>query len=284
MRTMEKSLATHRRQRCRHAQPTARLPQTAGSQASPINQNRWYDAAVGRWLSQDPLGLGPDANPYRYCGNAPTDGMDSSGLDGVVMQLAYKAQSTWDRFLNRAPVGAGYGQALWWDSATRTFVQIGTAPAEPSAGPGDPPTYGAITLDDKFGGGTLTSPQAAIAKDLSQNPANARTEGESQDEYIKRIIACARNNIGETMSARQAREEDHDKKVMQMVQKAAQPPPEMSAAYGWHDGMTEEQKKQWEEDQKEAQEAAEELVHGVRDLQEAQRTAGEVPTEAIPVP
>ena len=35
------------------------------------NLERWYDPSTGRWLSQDPLGLGPDVNPYRYCGNSP---------------------------------------------------------------------------------------------------------------------------------------------------------------------------------------------------------------------
>jgi RHS repeat-associated protein len=44
---------------------------------------RWYNSAAGRWLSQDPLGLGPDSNPYRYVGNGPTDGTDPSGLDMV---------------------------------------------------------------------------------------------------------------------------------------------------------------------------------------------------------
>ncbi len=41
---------------------------------------RWYDPTVGRWLSEDPSGLGPDMNPYRYCGNGPTDGTDLGGL------------------------------------------------------------------------------------------------------------------------------------------------------------------------------------------------------------
>jgi hypothetical protein len=44
------------------------------------NDNRWYNAIIGRWLSQDPLGLGPDTNPYRYCGNGPANGSDPSGL------------------------------------------------------------------------------------------------------------------------------------------------------------------------------------------------------------
>ena len=45
------------------------------------NQVRWFDPTVGRWLSEDPSGLGPDADPYRYCGNEPTNGADPSGLD-----------------------------------------------------------------------------------------------------------------------------------------------------------------------------------------------------------
>jgi RHS repeat-associated protein len=43
------------------------------------NQNRWYNPSIQRWMSQDPSGLGPDSNPYRYCGNGPTDGTDPSG-------------------------------------------------------------------------------------------------------------------------------------------------------------------------------------------------------------
>jgi len=45
------------------------------------NLNRWYDPAVGRWLSPDPLGFSAgDANLYRYVGNGPTSFADSSGL------------------------------------------------------------------------------------------------------------------------------------------------------------------------------------------------------------
>jgi RHS repeat-associated protein len=41
---------------------------------------RWYDPAGGRWMSQDPLGLGPDSNPYRYVANEPTAQTDLTGL------------------------------------------------------------------------------------------------------------------------------------------------------------------------------------------------------------
>jgi RHS repeat-associated protein len=36
------------------------------------NRARYYDAFSGRFLAEDPLGLGPDSNPYRYVGNQPT--------------------------------------------------------------------------------------------------------------------------------------------------------------------------------------------------------------------
>ncbi len=53
----------------------------AGSIGKPrINQSRWFDPSVGRWLSEDPSGLSAGPNPYEYCGNGPTDGTDPSGL------------------------------------------------------------------------------------------------------------------------------------------------------------------------------------------------------------
>ena len=40
------------------------------------NRARYYDAKIGRWLSQDPLGFDAgDSNLYRYVNNPPTDGM-----------------------------------------------------------------------------------------------------------------------------------------------------------------------------------------------------------------
>ena len=42
---------------------------------------RWYDPAVGRFISQDPIGFqAGDPNLYRYVGNAPGDGTDPNGL------------------------------------------------------------------------------------------------------------------------------------------------------------------------------------------------------------
>jgi RHS repeat-associated protein len=42
-------------------------------------QARYYDPASARSLSQDPLGLAPDSNPYRYVSNGPTNATDPNG-------------------------------------------------------------------------------------------------------------------------------------------------------------------------------------------------------------
>ena len=45
------------------------------------NDDRWYDAITGRWLSQDPIGLlGQTTNLYGDCDNSPTIVTDPTGL------------------------------------------------------------------------------------------------------------------------------------------------------------------------------------------------------------
>ena len=45
------------------------------------NLHRWYDASVGRWMSEDPAGfVAGDTNLSRYVGNNPTMATDPSGL------------------------------------------------------------------------------------------------------------------------------------------------------------------------------------------------------------
>lgn len=53
------------------------LDQTTGLQN---NLNRWYDASIGRWLSEDPIGFAAgDANLHRYVGNGPVNFVDPTG-------------------------------------------------------------------------------------------------------------------------------------------------------------------------------------------------------------
>ena len=48
------------------------------------NHARWYDAKIGKWISQDPLGLDAgDSNLYRYVNNRVESVRDPSGLVGI---------------------------------------------------------------------------------------------------------------------------------------------------------------------------------------------------------
>ena len=77
------------------------------------NLNRWYDARVGRWLSEDPIGFnGEDGNVYRYTSN-PLVTTDSFGLEET-----------------RAQPLAVYGVPAGWVGweltlAGRTLIRIG---------------------------------------------------------------------------------------------------------------------------------------------------------------
>ncbi|MBK6780977.1 MAG: RHS repeat-associated core domain-containing protein [Gemmatimonadetes bacterium] len=42
---------------------------------------RYYDPALGRWISEDPIGIAGGLNVYAYAGNDPVNGRDPSGLD-----------------------------------------------------------------------------------------------------------------------------------------------------------------------------------------------------------
>jgi RHS repeat-associated protein len=46
------------------------------------SDTRYYHPALGRWISEDPVGFaGGDANLVRYVGNGPTNAIDPSGLE-----------------------------------------------------------------------------------------------------------------------------------------------------------------------------------------------------------
>jgi RHS repeat-associated protein len=50
---------------------------------------RYYDANVGRFIGQDPIGFeAGDANLYRYVENRPIDRIDPSGKDGQITQFS----------------------------------------------------------------------------------------------------------------------------------------------------------------------------------------------------
>ena len=59
------------------------------------NLNRWYDATVGKWLSEDPISFSAgDANLYRYVGNSPTQFTDPGGLEDLDLSFFSDASSS----------------------------------------------------------------------------------------------------------------------------------------------------------------------------------------------
>ncbi len=70
---------------------------------------RWYDGNLGRFISEDPIGLaGGDVNLYGYVGNNPLGATDPSGLDAEYDQQVWRAQQDIIEAL-AAPIEYGMG-------------------------------------------------------------------------------------------------------------------------------------------------------------------------------
>jgi len=81
------------------------------------NWHRWYSVDLGWWLSEDPIGLGPDENARRYVKNHPTFATDPSGLDLVEVYSGVHAGievDLWDEDDNRiGKLTVDYGARGW---------------------------------------------------------------------------------------------------------------------------------------------------------------------------
>lgn len=74
------------------------------------NHHRWYDAAVGRWTTEDPIGFSAgDTNLNRYAGNRPTTATDPTGQ--VIFFVHGIANRNREEMEVLAPIFAGEGGA-----------------------------------------------------------------------------------------------------------------------------------------------------------------------------
>jgi RHS repeat-associated protein len=120
---------------------------------------RWYDAEVGRWVSEDPAGFDAgDMNLYRYAGNSPVIYVDPSGMafdgfakaqnPGEQVVRTYQVRSMWDDY--DESVALGIHKPSW-------FERYVTAPiAKTLLPPSDPDTvtvYADGTRRINLGGG-----------------------------------------------------------------------------------------------------------------------------------
>jgi RHS repeat-associated protein len=92
---------------------TARLKD--GITGMQNNLNRWYNARIGRWMSEDLIGFaGGDANFYRYVGNAPTTNTDPIGLAEVFSWGGNNGtkKTTWNSDEDKDPPWRKIGDAI----------------------------------------------------------------------------------------------------------------------------------------------------------------------------
>jgi len=104
---------------------------------------RWYDAQVGRFVSEDPLGFAAgDMNTYRYVGNSPLDYTDPTGMSSFSGVLG--------------AVGSALGSAV---TSTATSMASGYASAGAYIG-----GVGAAAIDYSLGTNlvSLGSPTASL--------------------------------------------------------------------------------------------------------------------------
>ena len=129
-----------------------------GVDGSYHNRDRVYRPEVGRFLSEDPEGLAPDVNPYRYAHNQPTTYRDPSGRDIYAQSVGDEGPEvtleTWLRSIERrARELAGYGPPS----------EKGIDKGEP--GPPKPPSPFAQRHDKTLGGNSREEREAEARSD-----------------------------------------------------------------------------------------------------------------------
>jgi RHS repeat-associated protein len=117
---------------------------------------RYYDAAIGRFTSQDPMRFAAgDTNLYRYVGNDPTSQMDSSGMQSTPEQqkiIAEKGQ----RKRPVAPINKGTGKTGLGPAPPGSTPHPKTKPG----GPGYYKPYGARNYEPYESGPVATPPKS----------------------------------------------------------------------------------------------------------------------------
>lgn len=72
-------------------------------------RNRWYDPELGRFISEDPIGLSGGLNTYAYRNNEPINGRDPSGLS------PYSDPDPIYRLDELVGVACRFGLCNWWE-------------------------------------------------------------------------------------------------------------------------------------------------------------------------
>ncbi len=171
------------------------------------NLHRWYDPAVGRWMSEDPIGFeGKDGNLYGYVGNGPVNGVDPLGLDWINVTL--DGTETQTSRPGTSPLVQYKDSSIYWiveepgwfgfKRATGVTFLVGRAVTEralvrdASSGDmvqqGEPTTYTMIQLEAWAGGGQISLDQLKLAADMVWRATNGQGMNGFTAEQQKRIV------------------------------------------------------------------------------------------------
>ena len=113
---------------------------------------RYYDPALGRFLSEDPIGISGGLNLYAYAGDDPVNAEDPSGTQACVLTyyrvpVVGGTDTLWDRAVPArwecwsggdfsggapAPIGAGSNKGPWASPGT-SGVSDGTTASPPTS-------------------------------------------------------------------------------------------------------------------------------------------------------
>ncbi len=177
------------------------------------NRARYYDSAIGRWITQDPVGFDAgDSNLYRYARNAPTNATDPDGLQQSPVRHGVREgirQAPWAQpGAMRGPGPANPNQNPNWGQPGPMGPGGNASPPVPSSltSPGpyaeNPGNYS--DLDFRRLAATEArqyffeaAKRAGFGPDQAQRRFDSIQPATDQDEDIRRVYRAANDLLGE---------------------------------------------------------------------------------------